>query len=133
MRLLVNMQISKLVAAGRDLWSKATGDWSAEDYLDKLNWLAESGRERKAAKEARRREMGDGGGGERENLKQVIGIETKGAEVRDSWERPTLFLLTLLRQRCHFFLQAQAVSNPSSKHATNSPFTNARKGNVTFS
>ena len=130
---LLNMQISKLVAAGRDLWSKATGDWSAEDYLDKLNWLAESGRERKAAKEARRREMGDGGGGERENLKEVIGIETNGAEVRDSWERPTLFLLTLLRQRCHFFLQAQAVSNPSSKHATNSPLTNARKGNVTFS
>ena len=100
------MQISKPVAAGRDLWSKATGDWSAEDYLDKLNWLAESGRERKAAKEARRRETGDGGGGERENLKEVIGIETNGAEVRDSWERPTLFLLTLLRQRCHFYERA---------------------------
>ena len=39
MRLLVNMQISKLVAAGRDLWSKATGDWSAEDYLDKLKLI----------------------------------------------------------------------------------------------
>ena len=78
---VVNMQISKLVAAGRDLWSKATGDWSAEDYLDKLNWLAESGRERKAAKEARRKEMGDGGGGERENLKEVMGFETFGAMI----------------------------------------------------
>ena len=80
------MQISKLVAAGRDLWSKATGDWSAEDYLDKLNWLAESGRERQAAKEARRKETGDGRAGERENLKEVIVIETYGAEVRDSSE-----------------------------------------------
>ena len=67
---VVNMQISKLVAAGRDLWSKATGDWSAEDYLDKLNWLAESGRERQAEK-ARKKEQGGGG---RESLKEVTVI-----------------------------------------------------------
>ena len=72
------MQISKLVAAGRDLWSKATGDWSAEDYLDKLNWLAESGRERQAA---RKKETGDGGGRERESLKEVMIIETIGAMI----------------------------------------------------
>lgn len=60
-------KISKLVAAGRDLWSSATGDWSAEDYLDKLNWLAESGRERQAEK-ARKKEQAT----ERESLKEVI-------------------------------------------------------------
>ena len=59
-------QISKLVAAGRDLWSQATGDWSAEDYLDKLNWLAESGRERQAEK-ARKKEQGT----QKDNLKEV--------------------------------------------------------------
>ena len=58
------------------MWSKATGDWSAEDYLDKLNWLAESGRERQAEK-ARKKERGaqrgdgGGGGGGRESLKEV--------------------------------------------------------------
>ena len=58
------------------MWSKATGDWSAEDYLDKLNWLAESGRERQAEKARKKQQgaqRGDGGGG-RESLKEVTVI-----------------------------------------------------------
>ena len=58
------------MAAGRDLWSRATGDWSAEDYLDKLNWLAESGRERQAEKARRKEEEGT----QRESLKEVTFI-----------------------------------------------------------
>ena len=56
------------MSAGRNLWSQATGDWSAEDYLDKLNWLAESGRERQAEKAGKKEQAGGGG---RESLKEV--------------------------------------------------------------
>ena len=65
----IRVQISALVAAGRNLWSQATGDWSAEDYLDKLNWLAESGRERQAEKAKKKEQGGEGGG--RDSLKEV--------------------------------------------------------------